>query len=466
MSDENDYLDISPKTNLIRSYRADNIDYVLLVGEGVDNAFDADADHIVVTVDKDMITFQDDGRGLAKDRIQALFSLGEHAEIKRGLGRFGIGIKAQAINAGNIMEVVSTSVDGRVRARVDWRVVLAEGLWRIRKPKWELRDVSAPHGTTIIISDLRRAPAIHFERFKRELAERFYPAIKVGKTISLNGSMIELLPDPPMTDVVTRTLELSKGRTVELRAGILEQPGKLWGVDVCYLHRTIMPHSATGCKEFTGIRKLFCRLQLTGPWHLAQFKNALTDEDEKEELNDAVFGVLQPLLEKINEASMDVRLDDIIRRVHELLPGELAATPRGRKAKPNPDPDKRKREAGKVDPDKADVGKGPAKSRKPAHRLMITWDGDADEDGIGSFQPGQPHRVNLSKGDPTIATLLKLRDDEVIAHQIRLIALAIYEQGRDQTRDDPELALESFGKRLAKLLALQTADDAKKTKAS
>lgn len=453
MTETDDFMDISPETNLIRSYRATRCDYVLLVGEGVDNAFDVDADRVTIQIDAERVIFQDDGMGITKDRIRALFSLGQHAAAIRGtLGRFGIGIKAQAINAGDVMDILSISIDGSVRAHVNWKDVLREGVWRIPSPRWRPHEVGAPTGTTITISALRQPPTIPSEKIRDELAERFYPAIKAGKKIILNGSPIDEIADPAMTDVVSRSLELSGGRSAELHAGILAHPGKRNGIHVAFLHRTIKPSSSTGCKEYTGAKRLFGRLQLVGPWHLSQFKNDLTDEEEIEELDDAVFEVLQPLLEKINSASMDARLDEIMQRINDLLPVEIAARPRSQRKKqppPPPPPPPKKRPPGKIDADKADVGKGPAKSKKPDNRLMITWEGDAEDDGIGSFQPGRPHRVNLSKDDPTIASLIKLKDQDVAAHQLRLIALAIYEQGRA----DPELPLESFGKRIARLLS-------------
>src|SRR3982750_1178306 len=107
-------LDITPHVNLLRSYRGEKIDYCLLVGEGVDNAFDAGASRVDVFFGPESITINDNGSGVSKGRLSSLFSLGEHGPLSTTqLGRFGIGIKAQAINAGDIFRVVSTSTDGR-----------------------------------------------------------------------------------------------------------------------------------------------------------------------------------------------------------------------------------------------------------------------------------------------------------------------------------------------------------------
>ena len=85
----------------------------------------------------------------------------------------------------------------------------------------------------------------------------------------------------------------------------------------------------------------------------------------------------------------------------------------------------------------------------------------AEEHGIGYYQSGRPHRVNLSRDDPDIAKLLALRDQSSAARSIYLAAMMLFEQGR--TEHNPELPFESFGKRVAKLLTLQDDDSASAT---
>ena len=61
-------MDIVPSANLLRSPRGERIDYGLLIGEGTDNAFDAGATMLEITLAPDALTFQDNGVGITRDR--------------------------------------------------------------------------------------------------------------------------------------------------------------------------------------------------------------------------------------------------------------------------------------------------------------------------------------------------------------------------------------------------------------
>jgi Histidine kinase-, DNA gyrase B-, and HSP90-like ATPase len=459
---ETKMLDITPHVNLLKSLRGDRVDYVLLVGEGIDNAFDAGANSVAVIVNDSEISFADDGLGVTADRIVSIFSLGDHgAMTTTALGRFGVGIKSQAVNAGNIFSLNSLSKDGRVLVSVDWRQVLKSGRWEIQPPEWMPSVVGAHTGTTITISELRsaKAPTGGWHRkIVADAAERFYPAIAAGQAITINGEKVAALPEPELSDVVERDLALSDGRSARLRGGILVQPARLNRVHLGYKHRVIMPGSTLGCGEHGGLTKMFARVQLAGSWHLAKFKNDLTDDVERDELDDAVAEALKPILEKCNSASLSAKLIEIGQMINDLVPPELAAArPKRQKDKAATSTEARKgRKPGMVTPEKSEP-LGPAKSRPRQDKLLITFEGDAEQDGIGAFQPGRPHRVNLSKGDPHIARLLEHRDQEIGVYSLYALAIALFEQGRAEL-PEPELQFSSFGKRIADLLSMQRDD--------
>lgn len=456
-------MDITPHVNLLKSLRGDRIDYVLVVGEGIDNAFDAGANSIDIILDEGEISFQDNGEGITRGRIASVFSLGDHGPMTTTqLGRFGIGIKSQAVNAGNIFEVLSVSIDGRVKISVDWRKILKSGRWQVDDPRWMPVAIDAKRGTIITISDLRstKAPSGGWaKKIATDAAERFYPAIAAGCRISLNGTTIEVLPEPQITDVIECQLPLSDGRSAHLRAGMLASQSSLNRVHVAYRHRVIMPSCSLGCGDYGGLTKMFARIQLSGAWHLAKFKNDLTDEDEREELDAAVEQAIRPILEKCSSASISAKVNEIAHLLNELVPRALAARPKHRKPRnPNPNPGpKPKRPPGEVNPENSDP-LGPAKSKRPPQdQLLITFDGIAEQHGIGEFAPGRPHRVNLSKDHPYIARLIEHRDQQIIVQSLLALAFALFEQGRDDL-PEPDLPLDTFGKRIARLLSLQTGE--------
>lgn len=447
-------MDITPHTNLLKSLRGERVNYPLLIGEGVDNALDADATSVDVSISENVLRFQDNGRGITRDRIGSLFSLGSHGAMSTTkLGRFGIGIKHQAINAGDVFEVISTSRDGRVRMQVDWKHVLKSGSWRIDDPRWLPTAVGAPTGTVITITDLRRPPKLSLEKIRHEVALQFRPAIADGKQISINGQIIDLLPDPELTDIVEREFALSDGKTARLYGGILVRPSKLSRVHVAYSHRVIMPDSTLGCEGFGGLNKMFARVQISGPWKgLAKFKNDLTDEVEREELEEVIADALRPILEKCNSDSMTARIAQIAAAANEMIAPELQAARPHRATAPAQARERSTKahaDGGIVDSQKSDPG-GPARAARPAQdRLEIFFeDGAAEKHGVGRYEPGKVKRVTLSSDHPYIAELMALRDERLIARAILFAAMAIFEHHRVMQEDWEN----PFGKRIANML--------------
>jgi Histidine kinase-, DNA gyrase B-, and HSP90-like ATPase len=453
-STQAEMLDITPTVNLLRSYRGERVDYGLLIGEGVDNAFDAGATRIVISVSLDEIRFEDNGIGITRDRIASIFSPGDHgAMTTTQLGRFGIGIKAQAINAGNVLDVSSISRDGRVAASVNWASLLKIGgrRWSIDAPRWIPYPVGSPTGTTIAISELRRSPPLSTDKIMDELAQRFYPAIAAGQVITFNGRSIECLPEPPLTDIIEGKYVLADGRSATLRAGFLIKPSKLNRVHVAYRHRVIMPQSSLGCGDYSGLTRMFARVQLDGPWRLARFKNDLTDEAERDELDEALHLALLPILKRCSTETFSARIDRMATLINDQVPEEMQpASPRKKEPK-----DRQGEKRGRSNPVKDDQGDkgGPAKKRRPRDQLLITFDGDSTKDGVGGFTAGRPQRVNLTKEHPYVAQVLEHRDEMLGAQSLYMLAIILYEQGRQEHY--PQFQFEPFGLRVAKTFGMQ-----------
>jgi hypothetical protein len=446
--------DITPHVNLLRSFRGERVDYALVAGEGIDNAFDAGAKTVAVKINSDEICFQDDGSGVTRNNVRALFSIGEHgAMTTTQLGRFGIGIKSQAINAGDVFEIDSISRDGRLRASVNWKKLLLSGSWKIHAPSWLPALVGSPTGTIISISELRKPPQLAIEKMIDDIAQRFYPAIAGGQNIFFNDVRIEVLREPKMVDIVDRRFELSNGRGASLRAGILKEPSKLKGVHVAYKHRVIMPASPLGCREYSGLNKMFARVQLDGPWHLARFKNDLPDDTEREELEQAIHEALLPILKKCSSDALSARVAHMLGLVNNHVPEELAPARPRQKTRFNRKGLKPKRKGFANEADEDDAG--PTLTKRPRRdRLLITFDGELEQHGVGRFIAGRPHRVDLSKGHGYVHQLMMHRDERLASQSLYILAIALYEEGINEFKN--ELPLNgSFGERIAKTFGIQ-----------
>lgn len=451
-------MNIAPKPRFLYSVRAASGNIVKLCSEAVDNSFDAQARHITIKITPDEIKFEDDGIGVRAEKFPALFTLGDHVQLtSTTLGRFGVGITAQAINTANIMRVRSVSVDGCYRATADWREVVRHG-WNIPDPDCVLTAAGTPTGTEISLTGLQPVRGYSVERVLNDLAERFFPALAEGRTISVNGIPVPLLATPAMTDVVEATFLFDEGRSASLRAGILPAPSRLNRVHVSFGHRVIMPASLLGCGKSTGLTQMFARVQLGGQnWKLGAFKDELSNAEQVEELEEEVAKALAPILQKCSSASISTRIATMSKLVNDLLPAELSAARPHHKGKKDPAAKKRPRGSsqGFVDPDKSDPD-GPAKTKpRLSDGLLITFDGIDEECGWGFFEPGsraRPNRVNMSPDNYEISQLIQHRDERIGALAIACLATTIFEEGRAQYYPQGELQFEKFGVRLAKLL--------------
>jgi hypothetical protein len=398
--------------------------------------------------------------GVTKARDRAMFSIGEHGPMdSTRLGRYGVGIKIQAINAGHILEIASTSEDGRMWAVVDWRQVQEKKVWAIVPPKRWPVGVGTPTGTVITISNFRHQPRVKLDDLRRDLALNFHPALteEGGKAIHLNGELVEALAEPKLTDIIDQHIPLSGGRSAALRGGILAEPSKLRRVHIGYEHRVIMPNSFFGCGNFGSIDSIFVRVQLRGGWALARFKDDLTDEDQSEELADAIYEVLLPILEKCASASMSARLQEILRKANDLAEIQFAGArrPDHIKKEPSEKSEKRVNVQGIVAPEKS-TPEGPARSRRAPHNFMIiTLEPGADDYGYGYYaKQGQSHRVNLCKDHPVFAELLAQQNQGFVSRQLVAWANVFYVQAHSKAGQG-DFFYHSFGNSLGELSAIQ-----------
>jgi hypothetical protein len=444
-------MDITPTTEILRSYRdAGRIDFVLLVAEAVDNALDAGATLIRVSLGKDEIRIVDNGVGVSRDRFQAMFQLGGTGLMTTtALGRFGVGIKLQALRCGDIYRVETVSGDGRMGAEINWRQILDSGRWRFDPPPWKAVAPGTATGTVVIIAELRpEAAKINLMRVRERIALLFQPALADGKVIVINGEELAAIPEPEnLDDVIDCELSFARGRCgARLWAGISSEPiKKNRGVRIGYKHRIIIEGSAFGCGTYVGgLDRLVARVQLTGSWRLGQFKDDIPDGIQREELDAAILENLEPLLEKCQSTSLTAQEARLLEEINAMLPASLR--PVRRKPwvpKPPGAESKKKVKRGFVSPDKAESGAGGPARPKNARKLVITYNGSAEKHGIGSFDAtSRPWRVNLARDLPEIAAAA--RDPRQKRRQL-LMALMIYVGSREANL--------FYGKEVARLLA-------------
>ncbi len=137
---------------------------VELIRELVNNAYDADATEIRVSISKDRIEVADNGTGMDMDGLKQYFNIGSpekrlHNKSKKyhreRIGQFGIG-KFSTLTAGAIFEVKTQCGDFAATVTFD------KNEWERHPDRWELpmtvypADPSRGDGTTVIISKLKK----------------------------------------------------------------------------------------------------------------------------------------------------------------------------------------------------------------------------------------------------------------------------------------------------------------------
>lgn len=449
MSDD---FDMRPDTHLLEAIRSQQKpQYHVLLGEAVDNSFDAGARAIAITINEKEIVITDDGMGVARDKWQAMVRLGMHMPTGRtALGRYGVGIKYQAIAAGDQLNVVSRTQDGgEMLLRVNWQALIEARSWKIPAPVWTAVRPTGT-GTRVRITELRKRPSVsEVEKARDEITAMFYPALVDGCQIVFNGEPIVPAADPDTTNTVKQVIEVAPGKTATVHVGMLRDPkSKVQGVQISYRHRVLKSRCAFGCEQFS-ISGMFARVDLAGSWRLKTFKDGLDDPDEAA-LEGMVHEVMLPVLIRCRTESLSANVESMKAELNAMLPAEIAAVrptkvqDLGRKG------EKKKRVGAAPDAPVSDTGPARGVSQQRS-KIMIDFGNAFEEYGYGRIVEGRPSRIFLAEDNPHINTLLAQRDKEAARRELYVIAMAIYLNAPQM-----ELPLEGeFGMRLWRLIERQ-----------
>ncbi len=137
---------------------------VELIRELVNNAYDADASEVHVTMTPEYVQVKDNGNGMDMEGLKQYFIIGSDEKVihsrspkydRARIGQFGIG-KFASLAAANRFEVTTQHKDFAAR------VVFDKDEWESSPTEWHLPceilkpDSSRGDGTTVVLSDLTR----------------------------------------------------------------------------------------------------------------------------------------------------------------------------------------------------------------------------------------------------------------------------------------------------------------------
>ncbi|HDS11446.1 MAG TPA: hypothetical protein ENN77_00920 [Candidatus Wirthbacteria bacterium] len=167
---------------------------VELVRELVNNAYDADASEVHITLDKDEIRIEDNGSGMDENGILQYFNIGSEEKKqnpyspkyhRRRIGEFGIG-KFASLSACDQFILITT------KRKVTRQVVFDKKEWN-RQASWDLpikrisQPLSSGHGTSVTLRHLNKK--FDLAEIEHRIREQV-PIQMKNFTVFLNGKRI------------------------------------------------------------------------------------------------------------------------------------------------------------------------------------------------------------------------------------------------------------------------------------
>ena len=301
--------------------RASGMTLTKAVAEMVDNGFDAGATIVSIERSDDTITVRDDGKGCINE--EALLGYGQHraAAGRRGLGRYGIGLKDGAVWLGNDIQVISRTNDGVIKTIANWQEIIDSGLWDVYREEDPdlLPSLEGPTFTDVVIGSVSGRKFRNWKDLNSNLAAIFFPALNDGKRILIDGKLIQ----PPVPVVLLEEVLASgefEGKGWRLRAGKLPSLSAPQGYTITYKHRVLVTgYESAGLGDYTA-NHIYCLLSLhDGPqeeWKLGSWKD---DVERLDDLLDSIYPKIEHLLKKTSETLHNIDLRSMERQLEKMF---------------------------------------------------------------------------------------------------------------------------------------------------
>ncbi len=310
-----------PRPSMLVGRSRDTLNWSQVLGELIDNAFDAAATNINIRFGSGRtLEVTDDGNGC--DTPSAMLTLGEHHKhASTKLGRYGVGLYDAACWMWGICRIETVSRGKSCLMSVDWAKLVKTTDWTIPDP-FEAPSTK-PTGTTLLFSNIQRGLPKDYKRLVSELAYTFTPALLQGRQLRFQFAKrkpIVATPyqAPPLEDIIEDAFDVD-GRSIRLRVGVIreghdtDKPGFTY----YHHHRVIIPSSGLGSGGEYSIRRVIGQVFLGDSWHLSVHKDDIADH--RDELGDAVFERCQGLLKKAHRQAQTVSSQAFTNQLNKKL---------------------------------------------------------------------------------------------------------------------------------------------------
>lgn len=307
------------------------------ISELIDNSLDAAATRVELkfsNAGKNRFwEVVDDGKGCSD--ITKMLPLGSHFDqgsTAQPVGMWGIGLKDAWAFSGRTISIETVHRNRRGTLTLDAAEVDQE--WNSPDPHYEdAKDAAS--GTTVRLALNRGRRSPNPETWDR-IAWLFTPALLDGRqiVIAMPGGKkkpLKAVDLPPFVESVEEAFEVD-GKSVSIKIGIVKDGhrmtnGPFW---ISYGHR-IIRHSTIGAGKYSTLR-MGGKIVLGKGWSLTKNKDDLSEFSE--ELSDAIFARIEPLLMKHERLAEDVESAALKAELEAMLNDSIKAAAKEKRKSP------------------------------------------------------------------------------------------------------------------------------------
>lgn len=326
---------ISPTTAILESMRKQSLAWHTILGELIDNAFDAAANRIAISFSGQQLEVADDGVGCKNLLLLVTPGARENKHSTR-LGRYGIGAKDAAISAADAVSIVSVHKGIKRAVVCNWKALEKKGDWNIADP--DEAPTQDQSGTRIILSPLRSERLQRPDDLVCRLSLHYTPAIRLGRQIVFKASKqaaARPIPEyhfPTLEHQTTKELTVD-GKVASVVLGLVPDgcafPER--GFVVTYGYRVIKKGEMAGLGDEPP-PGLFGWIDLGEGWELTKNKDNISSNFDA--LAVAINAAFRDVLDKAASRSQFIQFRNVSREINQVLK-DLSGEQR-RKAKRGP----------------------------------------------------------------------------------------------------------------------------------
>jgi hypothetical protein len=316
-------IDITPEPHFISSVRHQKIEPYIALAELIDNAIDAGASEVFISVGADEISVRDNGVGIVHSKISSILKFGKH-EVSGAcdsMGVYGVGAKDAMSGLGAFAEVRSVAAGELMTLRVDWDELARSSKWEAKARR---EKTNKPTGTEIIIKRLNRTYKLG--PICKNLSYLFTPILFKGKKIivvnkdSGEQRLLEPMLLPKMSQKIVRLVESPDGKwRFRVQAGLV-QHNERRSFTIEYKYRILCTTDEPNEDFVPGPRFMAYVELLSGDWEVLKHKDGLIAGRKStvwlyNQLNKACYD----LLSQCHQAAADIRLDVLSSVLQDLF---------------------------------------------------------------------------------------------------------------------------------------------------